>query len=285
MAFIREPSVSGTFYPDNPKILKKTIDDYLQNVIFEPSNKEVIGLLSPHAGYIYSGQVAAYGYKAIMGSHYDTVIVIAPSHRSHFEGSATIVKGGYRTPLGVVQIDEELAGEIVSLKTVVWPDIDAHRDEHSLEVQVPFLQVILKNFRLLPLILGSQEPSVFVALADTLYRSIKKTNRKVLVVGSTDLSHYYPYAEAVRLDTVVKQRLQSYDIEGLQDDFYKGTCEACGTGPILTTMMLSKKLGASYAKVLKYANSGDVSGDRSGVVGYISCIFTINNQRETEKLY
>ena len=283
MAYIREPSVSGTFYPDNPKTLKKNIEDYLDNASIDSLDKEIVGLISPHAGYMYSGQVAAYGYKAIMGLHYETVIVIAPSHRSRFEGVAVIEKGGYRTPLGVVQIDEELIREVVNLKTVVRPNLDAHRGEHSLEVQIPFLQVVLKDFNLVPLIMGSQDPAFCEVLVESLYESIKKTNKKVLVVGSTDLSHYYPYAEAVDLDTIVRQRLEAFDIKGLQNDFWKGTCEACGAGPVLSTMMLSKKLGATQSKVLKYANSGDVSGDKSGVVGYISCVFMLDNQRKLEK--
>ncbi|MGD9579412.1 MAG: AmmeMemoRadiSam system protein B [Syntrophorhabdus sp.] len=283
MAYIREPSVSGTFYPDNPKTLRKNIEEYFNNASFDSLDKEIVGLISPHAGYMYSGQVAAYGYKAIMGSHYDAAIVIAPSHRSRFEGVAVFEKGGYRTPLGVVEIDEELVREIINSKTVVLPNLDAHRGEHSLEVQIPFLQVVLKDFSLVPLIMGSQDPALCELLVGSLYESIRKTNKKVLVVGSTDLSHYYPYNEAVELDAVVKQRLESYDIKGLQSDFRKGTCEACGVGPILTTMMLSRKLGASQSKVLKYTNSGDVSGDRSGVVGYISCVFMVNNQKKTGK--
>ena len=283
MVYIREPFVSGTFYPDNPRTLEKNIEVYLANASIDSLDKEIVGLIAPHAGYIYSGQVAAYGYKAIMGANYDTVIVIAPSHRSHFEGVAVFEKGGYRTPLGVVHIDEELASEIINLKTVVWANVDVHKGEHSLEVQVPFLQVVLKDFTMLPLIMGSQDLALCEVLVDSIFRSIKKTNKKVLVVGSTDLSHYYPYAEAVELDTVVRQRLNAYDIQGLQNDFRKGTCEACGTGPIVSTMLLSQKLGATQSKVLKYANSGDVSGDRSGVVGYISCVFMRSNLTKTVK--
>jgi len=283
MTYIREPSVSGSFYPNNPKTLKKDIEDYLSNAEIESLDKDTVGLNSPHAGYMYSGQVAAYGYKAIKGLNYDTVIIIAPSHRSRFEGVAVLEEGGYRTPLGVVHIDEELVREIIYLRTIVWPNLDAHRGEHSLEVQIPFLQVVLKNFILVPLIMGSQEPALCELLAESLHESIKKTNKKVLVVGSTDLSHYYPYSKAVELDTIVTQHLKNYDIEGLQNAFRKGTCEACGVGPILTTMILSKKLGAFHSKVLKYANSGDVSGDRSGVVGYVSCVFMRNNQKQTEK--
>jgi AmmeMemoRadiSam system protein B len=273
MGYIREPSVSGTFYPDNPKTLTRNIEAYLKNANIDSINGEILGLISPHAGYVYSGQVAAYGYKAIIGYPYETVIIIAPSHRSHFEGVAMLEKGGYLTPLGVVPVDEEFTGEIVKRQSVIRPNVDAHRGEHSLEVQVPFLQVVLKDFAIVPLIMGSQDHTVCEALADCLHGVINTSKKRILVVGSTDLSHYYPYAEAVELDTVVRQRLETYDIKGLQGDLRKGTCEACGAGPMISTMLLSQKLGATGSKVLKYANSGDVSDDRSGVVGYISCVF------------
>jgi AmmeMemoRadiSam system protein B len=272
MTYIREPAVSGAFYPDDPRVLARNIEVYLRNADFDAIHGEIVGLISPHAGYVYSGQVAAYGYKAIMGSSYDTVVVIAPSHRSLFEGVAVLEKGGYRTPLGIVSIDEGFAHEIVHGSGIVLPNADAHRGEHSLEVQVPFLQVVLKDFAIIPLIMGSQEPALCEALADTLYRAVMKTKKKVLVVGSTDLSHYYPYSEAVELDRVLKKHLEAYDIPGLLASLRKGTCEACGAGPIISTMLVSQKLGATEGRVLKYANSGDVSGDRSGVVGYVSCV-------------
>lgn len=273
MDYIREPAVSGTFYPDDPKTLEQTIQAYLRNATVGTVEGDIVGLISPHAGYMYSGQVAAYGYKALSGSHYDTVAVIAPSHRSHFLGAAVCDRGGYRTPLGVVSIDEELTRALVEVKSVVFPSFDAHRGEHSLEVQIPFLQTVLKNFSLIPLIMGSQEFDVCQALAQSLGEVARHTKKRILVVGSTDLSHYYPYKEAVALDSVVRRHLEAYDIEGLDKDLRKGSCEACGAGPMIATMLLSRMFGAVESKVLKYANSGDVSGDKSGVVGYVSCIF------------
>jgi len=273
MGYVREPAVSGTFYPDNPKVLKKDIEEYLKKAHFDPVKGDIVGLVSPHAGYMYSGQVAAYGYKGVMGAQYDTVIVIAPSHRSRFEGVAIVDRGGYRTPLGVVPIDEDLAGEIVGLNDVVRPNVDVHRGEHSLEVQLPFLQIALKNFKMVPLIMGTQDPDACEALVACLYGVMKNKTKKFLVVGSTDLSHYYPYSQAVHLDMVIKERLEAYDASGLSKDLEKGKCEACGAGPMIAAMLLCKKLGATISRVLKYANSGDVSGDKSGVVGYISCVF------------
>jgi hypothetical protein len=185
-------------------------------------------------------------------------------------------KGAYRTPLGTVPVDEEFTRELVALNDVFVPKVDAHRGEHSLEVQIPFLQVTLQGFTIVPLIMGSQEPALSETMADCLSSTVKKTKKNILIVGSTDLSHYYPYSEAVELDMVVKKHLNAYDIHGLLTSLRNGACEACGAGPMVCTMLTAQKLGANGSKVLKYANSGDVSGDRSGVVGYVSCVFFKN---------
>lgn len=273
MSLIREPSASGMFYPGNPKTLKRDIEKYLGEAVFDPIAGNIVGIISPHAGYMYSGPVAAYGYKAIAGRAYDTVIVIAPSHRKYFEGAAVIEEGGYKTPLGIVEVDEETAGMILKKSTAVQSNIDAHKEEHSLEVQIPFLQMVLKDFKLVPLIMGAQDFSTCEALSAGIYEAVKDNGKQILIVGSTDLSHYYSYAHAVELDSIVTKRLDDFDMKGLVADLGKDKCEACGAGPMITTMILSRKLGAKQSKVLKYANSGDISGDKSKVVGYVSAIF------------
>jgi hypothetical protein len=273
MSFIREPAVSGMFYPGNPKTLKRDIERYLSEAVFDPIDGNIVGIISPHAGYIYSGPVAAYGFKTIAGRAYDTVIVIAPSHRKYFEGAAVIEEGGYKTPLGIVEVDEETAGMVLKKSTAVQSNIDAHKEEHSLEIQLPFLQTILKSFKLVPLIMGTQDFSTCEALSADIYEAVKNSGKQILIVGSTDLSHYYSYAHAVKLDSIVTKRLDDFDMKGLAADLGKDKCEACGAGPMITTMILSRKLGAKQGKVLKYANSGDISGDKSTVVGYVSAIF------------
>jgi MEMO1 family protein len=273
MSYIREPAVSGMFYPGNSKTLKSDIERYLSEAVVDPIDGNIIGIISPHAGYIYSGPVAAYGFKAIAGHAYDTVIVIAPSHKKHFEGAAIIEEGGFKTPLGIVEVDEETAGMVLKKSTAVRSNIDAHREEHSLEVQLPFLQTILKSFKLVPLIMGTQDYSACEALSEGIYEAVKDSGKHILIVGSTDLSHYYSYGHAVELDSIVTKRLDDFDMKGLAGDLGKDKCEACGAGPMITTMMLSRKLGAKQGKVLKYANSGDTSGDKSTVVGYVSAIF------------
>ena len=273
MGVVREAVVAGTFYPDEPKTLAAEIREYLKNAKIEEIDGEIVGIISPHAGYIYSGHVAAYGMKAVSKRSYDTVVVIGPSHRTYFEGAALMDTGKYRTPLGVVDIDEDLARAIMEESKLVFPNAGIHGPEHSLEVQVPFLQTVLTGFKLVPIVMGSQEGNMCESLSRAVYEAIRRVGKHVLIVGSTDLSHYHSYNEAMKLDKVVTDRLERFDIRGMMEDFNGEICEACGKGPIIVTMLLSRMLGAEKSKVLKYANSGDVSGDRRNVVGYTSAVF------------
>lgn len=271
---IREPAVSGTFYPSNPDILRSDIDGYLSKVPGEKITGGIAGLISPHAGYMYSGQTAAHGYKAVAGAHYDTVIVVAPSHQSFFIGAALYDKGAFRTPLGLVPIDEELSGELIGKSDAVVSDVRVHRGEHAIEVQLPFLQAVLGNFKLVPLIMGaSQDAESSRQLAGLIYDCIKEKGERYLIIGSTDLSHYYPYELAVEMDKAAIELIEAFDVDGLVRELARGKYEACGAAPFITTMMVCAKLGAGRSKVLNYMNSGDVTGDMSGVVGYVSCAF------------
>lgn len=273
MQMIREPSVSGSFYPGNPIVLKRDIEGYIKDADVGLIKGDIKGIISPHAGYMYSGHVAAYGFKAISKSVYDTVIVIAPSHRAYLEGASIMDRGGYRTPLGIVEIDEETAGAILKRDKIITNYTEPHKKEHSLEVQLPFLQVVLGDFKLIPIIMIGSDTEVCETLSSIIYDTIKDMKKRFLIVGSTDLSHYYPYKDAVNMDGVAVRHIDRFDIQGLIKDLKNGRYEACGAGPMITTMMLSRMLGADCSKVLKYANSGDVTGDKSGVVGYVSGIF------------
>jgi MEMO1 family protein len=278
MNFVREPAVSGMFYPDNPTKLRKDIESYLKHVHIADLEENVVGIISPHAGYMYSGQVAAYGFRMIAGKQYDTVILIGPSHKAYFEGVALWDRGSFKTPLGGIDIDEEIAREMVNIGGVIKPNMDTHRGEHSLEVQLPFLQSVLDDFKIIPLIMGIQTSSVCRELAQSMSEVFQASKKKFLIIGSTDLSHYYPYADAMKLDDIIVGHLGAFDISGMIEDIETGKTEACGAGPIIATMMLSEKLGADHGTVLRYANSGDVSGDKSGVVGYVSAVFCRKQQ-------
>jgi MEMO1 family protein len=270
---IREPAVSGMFYPADPKVLTHDLELYLRQASPGQISGRIKGLIVPHAGYVYSGGVAAWGYKMLLNRTYDTVIIVAPSHKSYFEGAALQEQGGYKTPLGTVKIDEEFASELLKKSSAVHSNSRVHQGEHSLEVQLPFLQVVLNEFQLVPLIMGTQDSAVSEALASALSRIIQASTKQCLIIGSTDLSHYYPHAHAVELDGQVARNLSNFDITGLVRDLAADKGEACGAGPMITTMTVSRKLGANAGKVLKYANSGDVSGDKASVVGYISAVF------------
>ncbi|MGA3173721.1 MAG: AmmeMemoRadiSam system protein B [Syntrophorhabdales bacterium] len=271
---IREPSVSGTFYPRNADVLRADIETFLGKV--PPANipGDIRGLISPHAGYMYSGQTAAYGYKALAGRHYDTVVIVAPSHHSFFIGAAAQDKGAYKTPLGTVEVDTELAQDLVKAGGAVHADPKVHRGEHSIEVQIPFLQCVLRDFRIVPLIMGSaQDADGSLELGALLHDTLRNRKGDYLVIGSTDLSHYYPYGLAVTMDKAAIDLIERFDLKGLAAGLARGKYEACGAGAIFATMSVCERLGAGQSKVLNYANSGDVTGEMSGVVGYVSCVF------------
>lgn len=268
---IRKSVIAGTWYPGDPATLRNEVRRYLAKVPPQVVGGAVAGLVSPHAGYVYSGQVAAYGYRLIEGAHYDAVVVIGPSHRVLFHGASVWPSGGYETPLGVVPVDRELAGAILAADPVMNDERKPHAAEHSVEIQLPFLQVALGSFPFVPVVMGSQDWRSCEALADAIARAARGKN--VLVVGSSDLSHFHDYEKARRLDQSVIDLVGNRDSRGLAHRLEDGTSEACGGGPIVTAMLVAEKSGALGAKVLRYANSGDVSGDRRQVVGYLSAAF------------
>ncbi|HOV85449.1 MAG TPA: AmmeMemoRadiSam system protein B [Syntrophobacteraceae bacterium] len=265
---IRESVIAGSWYPGNPETLRQEITRYVNEVPDPRVEGTLLGLICPHAGYMYSGGVAAHAYKLLTGHPFDRVLIVAPSHRAHFPGASLSRVGGYRTPLGVVPLDDELTELLGAHSSLVGYFPNADSQEHSLEIQLPFLQVMLKDFRLTPVLMGEQSPDFCRKLADVLADACRDKN--VLLVASTDLSHYHSQGTARRLDQVVLDRVGALDPEGLSEDLEQGRCEACGGGPMVTVMLAAKKLGAVNARVLQYATSGDVSGDTRQVVGYLS---------------
>jgi len=271
---IRESVIAGSWYPGNPQQLTQEILKYVNDARMEPIGGELKALIVPHAGYMYSGAVAAYAYKMLQNQPFDRVLVVAPSHRAHFQGSSIYHLGGYRTPLGLVPLDRELVDELLQQSEFIRyvPQADAH--EHSLEIQLPFLQVMLKDFRLTPIVMGEQTLENCLGLAAAVGKACQ--GKRVLLVASSDLSHFHPYDEARRLDQIVIDRLQAYDPNELEASLRRGDCEACGGGPIIAILVAARQLGANKVKILHYANSGDVTGDRRGVVGYLSAAVVDN---------
>jgi AmmeMemoRadiSam system protein B/AmmeMemoRadiSam system protein A len=265
---VRPPAVAGAFYPGTPDELRKDVTDMLAAVKPAHINGRVVALISPHAGYIYSGEVAAHGYRLIEGKRYDAVIVIAPSHHVAFSGCSIYDGTAYQTPLGLAEINTDLARRLLDDYDFIISYPQAHLREHALEVQLPFLQIAVPDLRIVPIIMGDQSLAACRRLADAIAESTKGLN--VLIVASSDLSHFHTYDSAVELDNIVVERVRDFDPEGLAHDLASGKCEACGGGPIITAMLAAKLLGADSTEILQYANSGDTSGDKSRVVGYLS---------------
>jgi len=276
---IRKPVIAGSWYPGDPGVLTRDIKEYLKKVPGNGVGGRVVGLISPHAGYLYSGQIAAHGYKLIQGQRFDSVIVIGPSHRSSFRGASVYNNGGFETPLGVVPVDADLADRIIAHGGSIAFYPQAHLQEHSIEIQIPFLQVVLGQFSFVPIVMGDQDRRACQELAEAIFKAIKGKN--VLVVGSSDLSHFHSYDKAVKLDRRVVDLVQEMDTDGLIRELESGSCEACGGGPMAVTMLVARKLGSTGGKVLKYANSGDVTGDMGRVVGYLSAAFYADNPSRT----
>ncbi|MGA9365237.1 MAG: AmmeMemoRadiSam system protein B [Bacteroidota bacterium] len=265
---IREPAVAGMFYPEDRLTLDREVDALIKRAEVKKIKGELRGLISPHAGYVYSGYTAASGYRLLEGKSVQTVVIIAPSHREYFRGISVFSGSAYSTPLGILEVDDELRSELVRDGGVIEASLSGHREEHAIEVQLPFLQKVLADFKILPIVMGDQRRDFCVALGKRLGEILK--GRKALLVASSDLSHYYPYDIACKLDQVIINDVQEFGEERLLEDLDSQRAEACGGGPIVAMLIAARELGADKVEVLHYCNSGDVTGDKDGVVGYLS---------------
>lgn len=266
---IRKSIIAGSWYPGKPETLQNQILGFLKAVPkSEPPAGDLLGLIVPHAGYLYSGGVAAHAYQLLTARPFHQVVIIAPSHRHPFNGASIDTKDGYETPLGVVPVDGPLAQEISSESPLFRYVPNGHAQEHALEIQLPFLQAVLKPFTLVAVIQGSQDRGTCEAMAQALSRVLR--GRQILLIASTDLSHFHAYDQAQRLDKKILDRVAAFDEDGLMADLEAESVEACGGGPMVTVMKTARHLGADEARVLRYANSGDVTGDHTGVVGYMA---------------
>ena len=271
---IRRPAVAGSFYPADPATLARQVRELLNRASKEEIPGKIVALVSPHAGYLYSGQVAAQAFKLVEGADFETVIVVAPSHRVFFQGASVYDRGGFETPLGTVSVDKDLCRKIMAESEILRFLPQGHSQEHSLEVQLPFLQGALGKFSLAPIVIGDQSFATCQKVGQAIARGAKGKN--VLLVASTDLSHFHSYDRAVKIDQVLLEDIRAYDPEKLQQDLQEEKAEACGGGPVIAVMIASRELGANESRVLSYRNSGDVTGDRSGVVGYAAAVFYRN---------
>jgi len=275
-AVVRRAAVAGSWYPGTASAVAAEVDSYLEGARAAPPPGRLVALVSPHAGLRYSGPVAAYGYgllRDLGGGPGLTVVLVGPSHRAAFEGVAAHAHGAWETPLGRAAIDEEVSQALLDADPVVFDDPGVHRDEHSLEMQMPFLQRLLPGLRIVPLVMGSQSRREVDALATALAKAL--AGRRALLVASSDLSHYQPAVVANRVDAAVVDAVSRFDEEALMQRLETHDNVACGGGPVVAVMKAARALGADRATVLKYGDSGDVGeGDKSHVVGYMSAALT-----------
>ncbi len=275
---VRKAAVAGGFYPGDKATLEKYVDTLLRQA-GPPEIKEPIrAIMVPHAGYVYSGPVAAYAYKELEGRDIRTVVLLCNSHRNFLDGIAVYGKGSFETPLGRVPIDEEKTAKLLASSPKIMERPDIHEGDHVLEVQLPFLQRVLKNFKIVPLLFGSDDPALSKILADALEAIL---NDKTLLIASTDMSHYPPYENATTADRKTLQAIQTGQTDALDAMLKQHASERvpnaetflCGVSGVRTVLLLTQALGPTTPVYLKYANSGDTSGDKSRVVGYGAVAF------------
>lgn len=267
---LREPAVAGRFYPADPAVLRADVKSYLS------SNEEriaAIGCIVPHAGYIYSGPVAGAVFSRIEIP--ERYIVLCPNHTGRGHPLAVMSEGEWETPLGTLPIDSDLAGELLDAFPALAEDSAAHRSEHAIEVELPFLQVTRPGARLVPIAIGTSRPLLLENLGEAIASVIEKNREprdSVLIIASSDMNHYEDDATTRVKDGKAIEQILALDPQGLYDTIINESVSMCGFGPAVAMLTAAKKLGATRAELVQYATSGDVSGDRDMVVGYAGII-------------
>ncbi|MDR0900450.1 MAG: AmmeMemoRadiSam system protein B [Methanobrevibacter sp.] len=317
---LRKSAIAGSFYDNDPNKLKKTIEECFNHRLGpgnipklggskkvsskevssksspnehppnKQHNKHIYGSIIPHAGYVYSGSIAAHAYYKLVETGFPkTFIILCPNHTGLGTGISIYDKGSWETPLGTVDIDEEFANSLISNSDIITPDTSAHMREHSCEIHLPFLQYFSNDFKIVPIVMWMQDmesaKEIGKAIAKTVksnneisnneIKSDKESNSKydISVIASTDLTHYQPQEIANNQDKLILDSIANMDEFTLMKNIKEFNISMCGYGPVIATMESSRLLGAKKAKILKYATSGDISGDFSSVVGYGSAIF------------
>ena len=272
---IRPTAVAGTWYPGTPGALTEDVDTYLGAASAVPGGR-LQAIIAPHAGMMFSGPVAAYAYSAASQQEFDVAVLIGPSHFAAFDGAALWPEGAFDSPLGPVHVDGPGA-QALAESPIVHKLLSAHRREHSLEMQLPFLRRVHPSLPIVPVLIGFQNRATIDALADAVARAF--AGRRALLVASTDLSHYFDAQTAATLDARVQRCVNDFDADALLDLFEqypeheRGRYVACGGGAAIAVMKAARALGATDGRVLHYAHSGQVSGDYDGVVGYMAAAF------------
>jgi AmmeMemoRadiSam system protein B len=270
---IRRAAVAGTWYAGTAAELAPTVDRYLAAADADDSDVrgDLVALIAPHAGLKYSGPVAAHAYRLLRGRAFEVAVLVGPSHYVGFDGVSLLRSGGFETPFGLTAIDAECAQAIAGASALVHDHPAAHVREHSLEMQLPFLARLAPALPIVPLLMGYQTAATATGLGKALAVALK--GRKALLIASTDLSHYHDAVTAAALDRVVIDCVARFDTDALQIALDATPQHACGGGPMIAVMRAARAAGAQDARILNYADSGDVSGDKSAVVGYMAAAF------------
>lgn len=273
-ASVRRPVIAGSWYPGTERSLAHAVDGYLQAVEAQPLPGVLLGLIVPHAGYAYSGQTAAYGYRQLEGRQVDTVVLLGPSHRAWVGDYATSAEAAYATPLGEIPVDEDFVQALAQHHLLNRIRGDA---EHSLEIQLPFLQRVLGSFGLVPIIMSADQPAVAVELAGSLAKVARDRSGgdegRVLFVASSDLHHIEDYEQVAMRDAGVRDALAALDVEALTARLMAPESTVCGRMPILTVVHAARALGADAVAILHHTNSSEVTGERRRgqyTVGYMA---------------
>jgi len=260
---IRQPAVAGLFYPDNKDVLLKMLTGFIKTC---PDEENIVGLVSPHAGYVYSGMIAGETFSGIRVP--DRVVILGPNHHGVGHPASVFPDGSWMTPLGEVYIDSDLSRRILERCSEMAGDILAHRHEHSLEVQLPFIQIKNPTTKIVPICLGQSPLDLLLRMGEELGRVLLETREDVLLVASSDMTHYESGETARKKDMNALEHLLSLDPEGLYRTVYHDRITMCGVIPAVVMLAAAKILGARRGRLVRYGNSGDVTGDQSQVVGY-----------------
>jgi len=264
---LRAPVWAGKFYSAQPDTLSSQLDALLDQSQKITLPGRVVALIVPHAGYAYSGPVAAAAYSLIKGKDYKTVVIIGPSHYYGFNGCSIYLRGGYKTPLGLAAVDEELAAKIASASGFSYIP-KAHQQEHSVEVQIPFIQKSLPQAKIVPIVMGYQTKKTITCLAEALATVL--TGSKVLVIASTDLSHFYPKDKANKTDAQTISLIQNFKTNTLLKKIERRENIMCGGGPVVSALLYARQQGSAKVKILKYSDSSQTGTSPDRVVGYLA---------------
>ena len=274
MRDVRPSAVAGSWYPATGARLSEEVDAHLASAVLDEVGGCPRAIIAPHAGLLYSGPVAAYAYALVRQCSYAAVVLVGPSHFVGFQGVSIWPRGEWGTPLGAVKVADGLAEVLAAESPAIIEHPAAHGREHSLEMQLPFVARLLPGVPIVPLVMGHQQRATAMALGDALARAITSYQARnpgdILLVASSDLSHYEDAATAARLDGFVTRYVEALDADGLMDAIEREPRHACGGGPMVSVLRAAALLGGTRARALRYADSGDVSGDKSSVVGYLA---------------